>query len=183
MVVINLLPWRTYKQIYEEKIIKKMLLSVMCFSTLIAAMAHFFLSQQVHGVSLRIVHLQEEMRQMRLLKKQIRKDQHQMNSLNMMRRLQEYRLATSQLFGELGKNNAADVCFTSIVRNKNSLLFSGNVSSALALTAFLKTWSALFLFSEIKLDYLKQQPENRFMEFRFRAIENHSYDLTYSKVQ
>lgn len=156
MVEINLLPWRIYKQTYQNKIIKRMLLLTFFCSVLGLGIVHYLLSARETARMTRINMLQNEQR------------------LMLVQKLPAPPLLTPQrelttLFNELSKMNANEVCFTRIMRNNNTTIFIGKAHSAADLTDYLKNWRAAILFSQIKIIRLEQKNPT-VMNFRFEAL-------------
>lgn len=175
MVRINLLPWREYKRVYQEKATKKMFFMAMAVSVLIIMFMHHVLANNVRDLHMRIKQLKLDIQRLTVVQKQLQEDESHQDIAQFIKKLIGYRAVSNQLFIELSHLEPAEVCFTEISRAKNKIIFTGYTHSAFDLTMFLKQWPALSLFTEVKLDYLKQQSAERLMAFRFQAVELHSF--------
>jgi Tfp pilus assembly protein PilN len=181
MVIINLLPWRESKRIYQARIMKTILIITLFATVASIAGLHEVIVQWNNSLDSQIARLKEEMkiyiRPKESSQKKIKTEQKgAIISGSTLKNLLNFRLATKNLIVELGKWPAQDVCLTTISRDKNVITFSGKAHSAAELTAFLKTWKAAYLFSDITLDDLAQK-ENNTIQFRFQALANHSYSF------
>ncbi|TAK76171.1 MAG: hypothetical protein EPO11_04605 [Gammaproteobacteria bacterium] len=157
MVTINLLPWRDHLRRYQEKSVKRIILIAISVSLSLLFAVHWTLKEMIHREQLKVLALQAL--------------QPSLPAEDSSGKFDRARFATQNLFAELAKGYDDDVCFTGITREKNSITFSGSARTAAELTDFLKNWHATYLFAEIKIDQLQYQPDNGWVQFRFRAIE------------
>ena len=173
MVTINLLPWRQYTRAYHVKVMKRMIIMMLSLAIFIIVGVHRIIAQQIQVMQKRVTRLEQSTHRLVNLNKLSHLKQDRSNTAKLEKIISSYRAATQNLFAEFTKVYKPKVCFTEITRTKNTLIFSGNTRSAADLTEFLKTWSAAYLFEEIKLEQMQQK--NGFIYFHFQALESQTF--------
>jgi len=169
MVEINLLPWRDYVLVYQRKQLKKILLTAVLSAVFLVAAMHLLCSRQLHGLQIRKTQLDQDLSQY-AAQQQLRASMRLLHTEEAGQSRSRDDTAAGKLFVELGKSRLSGVCFTEIVRDRNSILFAGQTRSAADLTDFLVNWNAAALFSELQIDQLQLQ-KSHLMQFRFRGFE------------
>jgi Tfp pilus assembly protein PilN len=170
MVIINLLPWRKQRERYERESLRKSLWMSGLLSCVLVALLQWMAGRHLEGLRAHVRELEGGIQTFSTVQRFMQDNPHDASPDSVRKNMLAYQAATKGLFMELGKEYGNSVCFTDITREKNTITFVGNVSSAEDLTDFLKRWNVAQLFSEIKIGYLQQQ-ENRPMRFSFQALE------------
>lgn len=173
MLSVNLLPWRQQKKAEEAASLRAILFKTVLYACLSVASVNGWLGHRVDVLAREVEVLDQTMQNL-TTRHRFSPDAPSSDSmLTFQTNLKAYQATTMQLFSILGQPQHHSVCFSKIVREKNRLYFSGMVSSAEDLTHFLKHWPVTNLFSEIKINELKQQVDHR-LSFRFQALENNA---------
>lgn len=165
MVTINLLPWRESARMYEKKILKQYLMIAIFAAIFSMIFLRFTLSLREKVLQKNMVELKREVDEMMNLQGKMP----QKDSKRKLKKWLSYHDDTQKLLIEIGKKSAADVCFKEIMRNKNTLFFTGRARSAADFTRFLQHWNAAYLFSEIKIKQIQQHADG-FVQFDFEAL-------------
>ena len=169
MVTINLLPWPEYIRVYQAARIKKLLLGAAVAAFSMVLCMHFYMSRQLHAKQNEIAKLEEEIDKFSNVEPFFSPKNADLNAGKDRESREINHKKTQKLFTELGKMIIGKVCFTEIVREKNTIIFSGRAETAADFTLFLTHWKAASLFSEIKIEQLQYQPAHQQMHFRFQA--------------
>lgn len=170
MITINLVNWRDAIRIKQKRVLKNIIILALSFSLILSMVTHFIFARLVNHLSARVHELKYEVKRQNQLRR-VSSGGRYSPSQDEIRKWYEYREATKTLFSELRQNNAKNVAFTAINRNKNKIVFVGEANSAADLTEFLKAWPVAHLFSEIRIEELSQY-NNHLVKFRFSALEN-----------
>lgn len=171
MVAINLLPWREYTKSYQLKQIKIIFLSAVVLTSMmiIAGLVVVLKWQDISNIRIAMLtkefnHYQES----RLTRTKVQGPA--LTVLASQSISQDFSIG--RLFTALGTKPHAEVCFTEIIRDNNTILFTGKTRSAADLTEYLRYWSAAYLFTEIRIKRLDQQQDG-LTRFSFQAQEYH----------
>ena len=179
MVSINLLPWRKYTYIYQQKIIKKTIIIFIILTIFILIAAHVLLLKQRRELEVDIHHLEYEKNRFVSLQTLVGMRTRALNPENAMKEKVSNRSMAKQLLAALRKPYEGSVCFNDISRHKNVISFSGHAKSSTDLTDYLKSGSLASLFSEIKMVKLEWQGVHH-MTFLFEAIDGELNQESYN---
>jgi Tfp pilus assembly protein PilN len=164
MVTINLLPWRDYQRAFEERRLQGILL----LTLLLSLGGGWVWNSYVQRAQV------ATQRQIELLKQKLHE---QVGPQRLQRALsasamqwQQKGEAAKKLFTWLNSQTLQPICFTEIRRDQNIITFLGRARAASDLTDFFNEWDAAGLFAEIKIDHIRQQPNN-ILTFRFHGRE------------
>lgn len=164
---MNLLPWREREKIYQKKMVNKLFLSSVTATICCFVMLHWMLEKHHDRLMSQVQHVQHELNTYLMHSS----DDEKMTALSTrFESLIHHQKTMKNLLLALGESMNTPVCFTDIARYENRISFSGKARSLEDLTAYLLSWKAAYLFSEIKINQLKQ--DNQFVQFRFQAEEN-----------
>lgn len=169
MVTFNLLPWRQYQKAQQQKRLTIIMGSVILFSVTTIMIAYLVMSAWERQRAYHITALTSEWHRYQesnaLRRKKFLSQTKPVNQVN-------HDITMDKLFSGLAKQSPENVCFTEMVRDKNTIIFTGVTDSAADLTTYLRQWSLAYLFTDITLKLLEQQ-DNGSLRFIFLARENH----------
>jgi len=171
MVMINLFPWREHARAYQSKMTKRMVFIAVLLAFIFLISMHYIIFLLKTDVSMRIAHLQDEMRRFSNVKKTQQESLFSLSPAQIQEVLTES-TATQNLFLSLEKAQVNSICFTEMMSANDVISFSGYTRSVTDFIEFLNQFSVAG-FSEIKIDRLRQHQKQVF-EFRFLATRRSS---------
>lgn len=172
-MIINLLPWRESKRLYQLSVIKKMLLISFFFHLVFLFGWHILFVELKHKKKIRLIHLESKFKESLQWQVSLQKFNRENKDINENNALIQYRATIWQLFNLLESNRYETFCFTEIKRTKHHYIFSGKTRSIIDLMMYLNHWNAAYLFSSISISYLKQQAN--ISQFQFIAEEKKAF--------
>jgi Tfp pilus assembly protein PilN len=170
MVNINLLPWRKQEQAYQQKIIKVICCGSIVLLAVLIGLPHFMMNYGVGVLEERVNELKASLAEI----EEVRTIQQEKQAVDSEEENQKTTLSLREIILfilSLNKNEDSGVCFLSMAKRKNTVIFTGLTPSVSDLSTFLNEWRATNHFSQIKIEQL-QQKENHRIQFRLRAIGN-----------
>jgi Tfp pilus assembly protein PilN len=173
MVNINLLPWRPLERAYQAKQLKK-IICLAFISPLLAALCAVWLFSLYEQRLASRVHLLKDEIHWQENANNTSKQTNLAISPDMLASLISYAENTNALLSVLHHTSSETVCFREIKRTNQAILITGEADSSDDLAFFLKQWKAVDLFSEIKVDHLKQKSDH-VVQFRLSATTNQRF--------
>lgn len=170
---VNLFPWRSRQQAYEQKKLKQVLAISFFLSISMLMTIYVWLNYELQYWSHFLTQIKLEANQNHQLERYINREQR--NYLQMTRLIKnysQYKYSTHLLFLELGRIRTSNICFNDIYRQKRMITFKGVAPSSMDFTDFITHWRANHLFSEIKINSMQEQEDR--VVFNFQAIERFS---------
>jgi len=170
MVEINLYPWRNELRQYQETVTKRLCWSALFLAMLCSGGIEGWLWRQGSLANERIMHIHDEISQYAQYEAHLHAGSNQLSIAELNERMG--RLAqTAQFLSLLHSEPDADLCFSTITRKDNVILFSGQSRSHADLNKFLHQWMAATLFTDIHIDEITEH-EDGSLHFRFQGTEN-----------
>ncbi|MBA3662515.1 MAG: hypothetical protein H0W64_12355 [Gammaproteobacteria bacterium] len=162
MVEFNLLDWREAKYEFEQSEIKKIMLAFILLTLIIWLIAHLVLSLYLNHLNSKSLQYEAE-----------REDNPGLitGERSFLTQLKLHQNDIIDLFEILHHPHQDALCFTSMRREDNKIIFKGVAASLADLTHFLKTWVNLKHFSEVKLQQIQWQESN--ISFQLCGIEQY----------
>ncbi|HLB42827.1 MAG TPA: PilN domain-containing protein [Gammaproteobacteria bacterium] len=181
MVVINLLPWREYNRRYENKITNIILLASITLTILIVMVIHVYLSQELKKLENAVDALRQQIKKHHDLDRVVYQQKESALAFKKLtNHFENYYNGTRNLFNELEQYYPQKLCFTEIHRHQNTVRFFGYVYSMTDLADFLMRWHAIYLFTEIKIEQIDRNKEDR-IQFYFKGKEKIHTDFFVSE--
>jgi Tfp pilus assembly protein PilN len=159
MVSINLLPWRELQKKYENRLFKKILISLMVTLLILFSGIYFFLYYNIGILQERVSSLSAQYNEHSL-----NDDQEKPNMINSGKYIFPLIEALSQPYTE-------KVCFKNIINNNDFVILTGISRSAIDLTEFLLHFAAGNFFAKIEVLSMKQTVSSD-VQFSLRAIKS-----------
>lgn len=166
MVLINLLPWRVNKKLYERKTLIKILLCTITLTIMLLIGAFYFLNQLEIQNQIDLLQLNEEEQKIANVTVSTKKKEFVSEVNEGLQELIKNRTLLHALLNQLVKMQTHRLCFSEIKQDKNAVIFIGHVASAIDFTDLIINWPVAKLFYEIKLNTLKKSV-NDTLDFNF----------------
>ncbi len=174
MVEINLLPWREYRHAYQVKRLKQILVSTITIALIFVCILHFLLMNLLQRETTRLSIIQAELQRFSTWKT----DEDLIRDSNRIDKQASQHIAqTNKLFQMLASKWQENVCFTELVQDKNTVLFTGYAETTEEFTEFIKHWNVSHLFTALNIESLQYQENAHAVQFHFRAFENTSFKV------
>lgn len=171
MVNVNLLPWREARQQYEIRCLRWIIGTAISCALMILMVLHFYLIHRLDQQHAKLNELNRQLESYESIKQHFQAQIKQQTDITLQAQ-KELRNSQFiiQFFKSLSSQFDPNVCFNTISRQNNQIIFSGNTRSAFDLTDFLKDGHLATLFSEIKIDQLQTAKNNRDLQFNLKAF-------------
>lgn len=159
MVTINLIAWRLQAQQYYREQLKRIIGATLLLSALSYSVVIWQLTSIENALTKHKLFLEDEIHW---------RDPKQSNGNNAVGVSAGLTLNEMNLISNINKTvlfglqaiNQSGICFKEVKRTANTLMLSGEVTSASELLEFVRHWRDIHLFSEVKVAQLKQMSTN-----------------------
>jgi Tfp pilus assembly protein PilN len=168
MVTINLFPWRQRQQIYQQRMLKKIIGVAFLLTTVANIILYGALLHKENHARLRLAAIKRELKRYAALQARIAVKTNFAAPISMTKELIEEQETIKTFFARMGEAYAAEVCFTSLAREQNKMTFVGRARSPSDMSQFFQEWQNTRLFPEMQIEKLEQRHDA--LKFRWQGI-------------